>query len=310
MRVTNIASACVGDGCGWAPRRQGGPDQNRPGKTRSADTRNQTQGKYLQDNYEGGATVEAAQPWDNNPFANCAFDLSSDDVCLTEWQNSHTGPYGEGAAPIGMLMRSSQAERDGDEADLFIFGAAGTVFRGYYPGYSVEQHPPTSWFWSVVKMQTRNQAGTVKLRSADPRDMPSIDFNFFPEGVDNDRDLVALREGIDMLMRVFDNATVDTPYAPLNVIEPVPETVARFSTEQAIMDETFSHHPTSSCRMGPAGDRDYCVDPEFRVNGVRGLRVVDASIFPRIPGGFPAAPTFMIAKKASELILQGLAASE
>jgi choline dehydrogenase len=58
--------------------------------------------------------------------------------------------------------------------------------------------------------------------------------------------------------------------------------------------------------MGPAGDRDYCVDSEFKVNGVDGLRVVDASIFPRTPGGFPAAPTFMISQKAFGVILRSI----
>ncbi len=57
--------------------------------------------------------------------------------------------------------------------------------------------------------------------------------------------------------------------------------------------------------MGPKDDPEYCVDSEFRVNGVDGLRVVDASIFPRTPGGFPVAPTFVISQKAFRSVESG-----
>ncbi|KAH7273174.1 hypothetical protein B0J15DRAFT_509171 [Fusarium solani] len=253
-------------------------------------------GNYLQDNYEGGVTVEASIPWENNPFARCDFSLGPNDTCLKEWNQSHTGPYGEGAAPLGLLYKSSVSETD--ESDLFLFGAAGVVFRGYFPGYSTYQAPPTSWFWSVVKMQTGNQAGTIKLRSADPREAPEINFNFFAEK--GDRDLQAIQEAVEHTMQIF-NATGE-PYAPYTVIEPPPSVDVR----QGIMDEAFSHHATSTCRMGPAGDKDYCVDSNFKVNGVDGLRVVDASIFPRTPGGFPVAPTFVISQKAFEVILKSI----
>ncbi|EXK30692.1 hypothetical protein FOMG_13476 [Fusarium oxysporum f. sp. melonis 26406] len=250
-------------------------------------------GKYLQDNYEGGVTVEASVPWENNPFGNCPFTLEANDTCYKEWNQSHTGAYGEGAAPISLLYRSSVSETN--DTDLYLFGAAGTVFRGYFPGYSTWQAPPTSWFWSIVKMQPGNQAGTITLRSKDPRQAPEINFNYFAEK--GDRDLQAIQEGVEHTMRIF-NAT-GKPYAPFKVVEPRPG----ISIRQGIMDDAFSHHATSSCRMGPAGDKNYCVDSEFKVNGVDGLRVVDASIFPRTPGGFPAAPTFMISQKAFGVIM-------
>ncbi|KAF4968617.1 hypothetical protein FSARC_4041 [Fusarium sarcochroum] len=255
-------------------------------------------GNYLQDNYEGGVTVEAAIPWENNAFENCTFTLQANDSCYREWNESHTGAYGEGAAPLSLLYRSSVSENN--DTDIYMFGAAGAVFRGYFPGYSTWQAPPTSWFWSIVKMQTGNQAGTITLRSNDPREAPEINFNYFAEK--GDRDLQAIQEGVEHTLSIF-NATGE-PYAPFAVVEPNPEVDIR----QGIMDEAFSHHASSTCRMGPAGNKDYCVDSEFKVNGVDGLRVVDASIFPRSPGGFPAAPTFVISQKAFGLILKTIKA--
>jgi choline dehydrogenase len=56
---------------------------------------------------------------------------------------------------------------------------------------------------------------------------------------------------------------------------------------QNLLDEAFGHHASYSCRIGPKDNTEYYVDSEFRVNGVQGLRVVDASIFPHTPIGFP-----------------------
>ena len=246
-------------------------------------------GVNLQDNYEGG--VEAVGSVDFlNTYENCT-NLTPGDPCLRQWENG-TGPYTQGGAPVAMLARSSMSENN--DTDLFFFGGAGSIFRGYFPGFSRITAPLGTFWWSVVKMQVQNRAGTVKLRSADPQDMPLINFNYFKEG--RDHDLQALAEGVDLARRIFNQT--ERPYALFENTEPGND------VKQGLVDESWGHHASCSCAMGPEGATSTCVDSQFRVQGVSKLRVVDASIFPRVPGAFPIIPTFMISEKATDFILQ------
>ncbi|KAG5780240.1 hypothetical protein H9Q73_006089 [Fusarium xylarioides] len=132
-------------------------------------------------------------------------------------------------------------------------GLSGLV--GFYPGYSTGEragNDPTEWMHAVVKMQTSNSAGTVRLNSSDPRIRPNINFNYFTESAE--RDLDAIVEGIEMLRRAFDATGV--PYTQLS---PDPE-----SLRQSIQDLAFSHHASSTCAIGADDDENSCVDSRFR----------------------------------------------
>lgn len=218
------------------------------------------------------------------------------DPCLAEWVNNHGGPYGEAGTPLSMSYRSSVAESE--DVDLYFFGTTGTEFRGFYPGFEQSVAPPSLVGFSVVKTEVRSEIGTVELRSANPRDTPLINFHFFE--TEGDKDLQALTEGVELVLDILDS--IGAPYAPYEAIQPIPG----MNVSQSIKDTIFSHHASSSCRMGPKDDTDYCVDSKFRVNGVDALRIVDGSVFPRSPGGFPIAPTFVISQKAFRAIISEL----
>jgi choline dehydrogenase len=86
-------------------------------------------------------------------------------------------------------------------------------------------------------------------------------------------------------------------------VVPGPEYDNRAAVGRFVSNEAWGHHASCSNRMGPAGDRMAVVDSNFRVHGLTGLRVVDASVFPRIPGFFIVTPIYMISEKASDAIL-------
>ncbi|KFY12491.1 hypothetical protein V491_06772, partial [Pseudogymnoascus sp. VKM F-3775] len=79
--------------------------------------------------------------------------------------------------------------------------------------------------------------------------------------------------------------------------------------KQFIMNEAWGHHASCSCPIGPDGDPKAVLDSRFRVHGVSNLRVVDASVFPRIPGFFIILPIFMISEKATDVILEDISES-
>jgi choline dehydrogenase len=227
---------------------------------------------------------------------------------LQEWMN-HRGVYATNGVVLTIIKRSRQAEDD--IPDLFIFGLPG-YFRGYYKGYSedtqsavrdnqrVESH---HWFtWAILKGRTRNRKGYVRLRSKDPLARPEINFRYFDEGsVGWEKDLGALVEGIRFVRRIMNNTGLKG-----TVRVPTPEVLQDRSNKKLrehIKQESWGHHACGTCQIGTDNDENAVLDGDFRVRGVRNLRVVDASVFPRIPGFFIVTSIYLISEKAADVIL-------
>jgi choline dehydrogenase-like flavoprotein len=138
--------------------------------------------------------------------------------------------------------------------------------------------------------------GEVRLASADPRAAMQIRQNFLA----TERDWTVLRDGIRMVQDIGRQA----PLAPFIDTELAP---GRNASREAIDAHIRStgitvHHPIGTCRMGADADAGAVVDPELRVRGVSGLRVVDAAVMPDLVGGNINAAVVMIAEKAADLI--------
>jgi choline dehydrogenase len=256
-------------------------------------------GKNLQDRYETGVVHELARDFDVlHDMMQEAPDPETPDPALGRWWLDRTGPYATNGI-VGALVKKSKPALDAP--DTFIFGLVGN-FHGYYPGYSRELSRDRHHFtWGVLKAHTHNRGGEVTLRSADPRDPPAINFHYFDEGSPGyEEDLDAVVDGVLTARRIM--ARLGSGVS--REVSPGPQVASRDEIARFVRDNAWGHHASCTNKMGRANDPTAVVDQRFRVHGTTGLRVVDASVFPRIPGFFIVASVFMLAEKATDVILE------
>jgi len=253
-------------------------------------------GKNLQDRYEIAVVSEMKQSW--KILKNATFmpplPNQAGDPCYLDWQNGK-GVYTTNGAMLSVIRKSSSGLPD---PDLFMFAVAGN-FHGYFPGYSKEVERTKNFLtWLVLKAHTENRAGYVRLKSSDPRERPEINFRYFDDPAGAQRDLDALVKGVQFVRKISEHNT-----AIQKEVIPGPGTSTDAQIRELITDNAWGHHASCSNRMGKPSDPEAVVDSNFRVIGVQNLRVVDASVFPRIPGFFIVTPIYMIAEKAADVIL-------
>jgi len=137
--------------------------------------------------------------------------------------------------------------------------------------------------------------GSIKVLSADPKAHPQIIFNY----LEHEEDRKGFRACVRLTREIITQSALDDyrgeeiqPGIDVQTDEEIDAFVRQF-TESA-------YHPSCSCKMGT--DEMSVVDPQTRVHGIDGLRVVDSSIFPTIPNGNLNAPTIMVAERAADMI--------
>ena len=136
----------------------------------------------------------------------------------------------------------------------------------------------------------------MTLRSADPRDPPSINFRYFEEGNDaSGEDLDSVVAGIKLARGM----TAKLKEKNLIAAEEFPGEQLQSDDElrEFVRANAWGHHASCTCAIGPV------LSSDFEVLGTQGLRVVDASVFPRIPGFFIVSAVYMIGEKAADAIL-------
>jgi len=256
-------------------------------------------GRNLQDRYEVAVVNRMKKPWE---ALNGATFTTADPQYRT-WAARRKGVYTTNGTLLSVIQRSAPGK---PVPDLFCYALLAD-FRGYKPGYSEcirREHDYLSWV--VLKGHTNNRGGSVQITSPDARARPAINFRYFEEGTDaGGDDLQAVVDGVRLVRRMSAGMKPD-----LIAREEMPgdEVTSDPDLKKFVQDHAWGHHASCTCAIG-AEARGGVLTSDFKVHRTERLRVVDASVFPRVPGLFIVSAIYMIAEKAADVIIADAKAS-
>ena len=244
-------------------------------------------GANLQDHLDICTLQQCTQP--------VTYDRLNEFAVAIRYLLRHDGPGTSNIAEGGAFLRTRFAPDARCDVQLhFIPALLDDHGRHRLPGSGYTMHACT--------LRPRSR-GMLRLKSANPAVKPAIHANYLSDA--EGFDLTTLIEGAKLSREIFAAA----PFDAYRGEEIFPGTDARSDADLAAFirrkAETV-YHPVGTCRMG--NDESAVVDCELRVRGIAGLRVVDASVMPCLPGGNTNAPTIMIAERAAQLIAGSAAA--
>lgn len=241
-------------------------------------------GENLQDHLEAHVQVRSDRPVSLNR------ELRPHRMALAglSWLLLKRGPAASALCHVGAFLRSRpEVARPDLQMHFFpVFFDAGWLPRAGGYGYRLGVGP--------VRPESR---GRLRLTSADPDAAPAIDPNYLAAETDRRQ----IRDGVRHARALLGQPA----FRPFHAAETQPGADVRSDAEiDAFVraQAASAYHPCGTCRMGPDDDPGAVVDPQLRVRGVAGLRVVDAAVMPTLPSANINAPTFMLAEKAADLI--------
>jgi choline dehydrogenase len=226
-------------------------------------------GQNLQDHPRVAITYSSQKP--------LGLSASERERAEREYAESHTGPLSSNGIGAGAFVKLSPDD----------------------PAPGIQLMPTTNpaahtFSINAALMHPRSR-GSVRLRSTDPAEPPAILVNYLAD----ERDMLGLVWGLEIARRIAESRALDAYRG--EELGPGPGSWGRDALHAYIQDNVATFfHPVGTCRMG--SDELAVVDPELRVRGVEGLRVIDASVMPDLLSGATHAATVMIAEKGADLL--------
>ena len=199
-----------------------------------------------------------------------------------------SGPLTVGAGHVGAFVKALPNSEWPDTQFHFM------PFSADKPGQGLH---PYSGFTSTVCQLRPESRGQIKLKTPLPADAPAIYPNYFSSDLDCKVIISALRLGKNIAQTGAMIPYIDEALAPTDDITDDEDLL-----EYARNNGTTLFHPVGTCKMGPKNDKNAVVDNQLRVFGVRGLRVIDASIMPTLLSGNTNAGTIMIGELGASLV--------
>lgn len=196
--------------------------------------------------------------------------------------------------PAVQVMAAFRTERDLTDPDIILSMLPVAVTFNDKGDAIVEKRPSFSFGFHVARPQSR---GEIRLRSADPDQLPIVDHRLQSDRSDVDK----LIKGLKIVENVCGLPALANVITGTLRPDPLPSNDDEWEAYVRSWGG-IGYHSVGTCRMGPDGDSLAVLDPTLRVRGVDGLRVVDASVMPEPVSANTNAPTIMIAERAAELI--------
>jgi choline dehydrogenase len=227
----------------------------------------------------------------------------------------HGGPFSVpgGSEAIAFIDTRDPKNPDGDpNIELFYISGCISSDPTYYKfaGYSHEfynaVYKPIEGVhcWTALPMVLQPKSrGRIILKSADPHEKPLIYHDIFQNPEDLETQLLAIKETLKLsktqAFQKFGSRLHDIPVPGCKHLEFISDDYWRCAAKQTSIG--LWHH-SGTCKMGNSSDPDAVVDPRLKVYGVKGLRVIDASIMPVVPAAHTNVPSIMVGEKGADLV--------
>lgn len=197
-----------------------------------------------------------------------------------------------GAPPLAVSANIASKVGSGTVDLHFLLIPLAMESRVWFPGVRKPFGPRIGAMWSLNYPKSR---GWLKLRSSDPLAPPRIQFNLLSATEDRAEMVRGYHSLRTLLAQPALASAIGAMRRPMQDVTTDEEALAYIRATAAT-----AYHPSGTCRMG--ADQDSVVDGELHVRGIAGLRVADASVFPRLPGGNTNLPVIMIAERAADFV--------
>ncbi|KAL1686506.1 hypothetical protein GGG16DRAFT_117829 [Schizophyllum commune] len=231
-------------------------------------------------------------------FNGCSYGSDpATDPCLSEYTATHENLYGLGFIALQMPYKSDESLEDPD-MDLY-WGF--TYFPGFKPGVSELITGTHNGLTAIALRSHPSSRGTVTLTGSHPQDKLRIFKNRF-QAEGGQTDVATLRDAVKRARSIVENSPYIAPFVEKEIFPGANYTTDE-DVERHVYEQVFGHHACCTAKLGADDDEYAVLDGDFKVRGTAGLRVVDLSAWPNVPGWFPTTPMYMIAEKAAAGII-------